>query len=796
MAIKKSVLPIIPVRGFVIYPKTVFHFDVAREKSKNAVVKAVSSDGLVFLATQKNDMIEEPKESDVNAFGIIAKIKQLLKLPDGCLRILVEGESRGKLNGSFVQEALYEGEVTYKTSTDRNLSVEEYSAFLNQIHYLINDYIEFNPKLRAESFLKELPETNPSEFCDTIASNLLRNNSDKQELLEITNVKKRLLKLIDIMTKEVKILDVENIIAAKVKQQMDDHNHEYYLREQLKAIHEELGDDRDDELPELREKIESAPLPDEVYNKALRELHILEKLSPTSPESNISRNYLELICELPWETYTEENSNLDDARTILERDHYGMDKVKKRIIEQLAVINRSGNPCGSILCLLGAPGVGKTSIAKSIAEATGRKYVRISLGGMKDESELRGHRKTYVGAMPGRIVNALKQAKSSNPLILLDEIDKIGSDYKGDPASALLEILDSEQNVSFRDNYLELGVDLSKVLFLATANDISTIPSPLHDRLEILELSSYTTEEKFNIAKKHLIPKQLKKHALEKKSLKISDNAIKEIITAYTREGGVRKLEREIASICRKCVVALSEGKASVSVTDKNLADFLGTKRYMKNELSSAPVVGLVNGLAWTQTGGELLQCEAVVLPGTGKVQVTGKLGDVMKESVQAAISFVRSISYKLDISPDFYEKKDIHIHFPEGAVPKDGPSAGITVATAVASALSGIAVRSDIAMTGEISLRGRVLPIGGLKEKSLAAYRLGIQDIIIPKDNLKDLEEIPKEIKSSISFHAVEHCSEVLDMALCFPKSGKKTKSAPAKITSERMTGHEYSQC
>jgi ATP-dependent Lon protease len=794
MAVKKSVLPIIPVRGFVIFPKTVFHFDVAREKSKNAVLKAVSSDGLIFLAAQKNETIEEPRESDINTFGIIAKIKQILKLPDGCLRILVEGESRGKLNGSFVNESLYEGEVTYKNSSDKGLTVEEYSAFLNQINYLISDYVEFNPKLRAEAFMKELPEDNPSDFCDTIASNLIRDNLDKQELLEITNVKKRLLRLIDIMTKEVKILDVESIIAAKVKQQMDEHNHEYYLREQLKAIHEELGDDHDDEIQELRAKIESIPLPEEAYEKALRELRTLEKLSPNSPESNISRNYLDLICSLPWETYTKENSSLESARKILDRDHYGMDKVKKRIIEQLAVINRSKNLSGSILCLSGAPGVGKTSIAKSIAEATGRNYVRISLGGMKDESELRGHRKTYVGAMPGRIVNALRQAKSSNPLILLDEIDKISSDYKGDPASALLEILDGEQNVSFRDNYLEIGVDLSKALFLATANDVSSIPSPLYDRLEILELSSYTEEEKFNIAKKHLIPKQLNKHGLEKKLLKISDKAIKKIITSYTREGGVRKLEREIASICRKCVIALSEGKSSLSVTDKNLHDFLGAERYTDDSLSPTPVIGVVNGLAWTQSGGEMLQCEASVLPGTGKVQVTGKLGDVMKESVQAAISFIRSVSDTLEIESDFYTKKDIHIHFPEGAVPKDGPSAGITAATAVASALSGVPVRSDIAMTGEISLRGRVLPIGGLKEKSLAAYRMGIRDIIIPKGNLKDLEEIPQNIREKISFHAVEHCSEVLQLALCFKEKNKST-SATAKLK-ERIHRHEYSQC
>jgi len=464
---------------------------------------------------------------------------------------------------------------------------------------------------------------------------------------------------------------------------------------------------------------------------------------------------------------------------------------------QIAVINRSNNPSGSILCLLGAPGVGKTSIAKSIAEATGRKYVRISLGGMKDESELRGHRKTYVGAMPGRIVNALKKAGSSNPLILLDEIDKIGADYKGDPASALLEILDGEQNISFRDNYLELGLDLSKVLFIATANDMSTVPAPLHDRLEVIELSSYTAEEKFNIAKKHLIPKQLTKHSLEKNSLRISDKVIREIISSYTREGGVRKLEREIATICRKSVVKLTEGADSVSVTDRNIKEFLGEKKYMGNEVSSTPIVGVVNGLAWTQVGGELLQCEALALVGNGKINITGKLGDVMKESVQAAISFIRSIAHKYGIESDFYEKKDIHIHFPEGAIPKDGPSAGITVATAVASVLSCTPVRSDFAMTGEISLRGRVLPIGGLKEKALAAYRAGICNIIIPKGNIKDIEQIPDEIRKKLTFYPVEFCEEVLSKVLCFNKKPRKsTEIKDPLFNSERSTEHEYTQC
>jgi len=794
MAIKKSVLPIIPVRGFVIFPKTVFHFDIAREKSKNAVLKAISADGLIFLAAQKNENIEQPTESDVNEFGVVAKIKQFLKLPDGCIRILVEGVSRGKLVSPFLKENIYEGEVIYKNSSDKGLSLEEYSAILNQIHFLINDYIEFNPKLATEPFLKDLPETNPSEFCDTVASNLIRSNEDKQLLLETTNVKKRLVKLLDIMTKEIKILDIESIISAKIKEQMDDNNHEYYLREQLKAIHNELGDDKDDEVSHLRDKLESIPLPDEVYSKAMRELKSYEKLPPTSPESNISRHYLELICELPWDTYTEENSSLENARNILERDHYGMVKVKDRIIEQLAVINHTNNPCGSVLCLLGAPGVGKTSIAKSIAEATGRSFVRLSLGGMKDESELRGHRKTYVGAMPGRIVTALRQAKSSNPLILLDEIDKIGADYKGDPASALLEILDSEQNMAFRDNYLEIGIDLSKVLFLATANDTSTIPSPLLDRMEILELSSYTAEEKFNIAKNHLLPKQIKKHGLEKKSIKITDDALKDIISSYTRESGVRKLEREIAAICRKCVVAISQGKKSISVNEKNIEDYLGIRKYTDSKISPTPTVGLVNGLAWTQVGGEVLQCEVISLSGSGKTQITGKLGDVMKESVQTALSFIRSISETLGIEPDFYEKRDIHIHFPEGAVPKDGPSAGITVATAVASALSQIPVRSDIAMTGEISLQGRVMAIGGLKEKVLAAYRYGIKNIIIPRDNFKDIEEIPLNIRNDITFHVVENCNEVLKIALLSKDLGIKTESFPPQLHIERSACHEYS--
>ena len=789
MANKKTLLPIIPIRGFIIFPGTVFHFDVAREKSKAAIEKAIDNDGLLFLASQKDETIEEPTEADINTFGMVVKIKQLIRIPDNCIRILVEGISRGKLSSGFVKETIYEGDVTYKNSSDKGLSPEEYTAYLNQIHFLINDYIEFNPKLASEAFLKNLPESNPGEFCDMVAGNLLRSPADKQIILETTNTGKRLFKLIEIMTKELKVLDVENMISSYVKQQMDDNNREYFLREQLKFIRAELGEDRYDEIEELRAKIESIPLPDEAYEKALRELNSYEKFPPSSPESTIARNYLDLLCSLPWDVYTVENQDLQNARKILDRDHYGMDKVKERVIEQLAVINRCDKPSGSILCLHGAPGVGKTSIAKSIAEATGRKYARLSLGGMKDESELRGHRKTYVGAMPGRIINALRQAKSINPLILLDEIDKIGADYKGDPASALLEILDSEQNVDFRDNYLEVGIDLSRVLFIATANDLSTIPTPLLDRLEIIELSSYTYEEKFHIAKKHLIPKQMEKHAIDSKVIKISDKALAEIINSYTRESGVRKLEREIAKICRKCVLSLGESGKGISVTDKNLESYLGKKKYTDEDISSTAEIGITNGLAWTSVGGELLKCEAVSMPGTGKIQITGKLGEVMRESAETAVSFVRTISDSLGIDSDFYKNRDIHIHFPEGAVPKDGPSAGITIATTVASALSLTPVRSDVAMTGEISLSGKVLPIGGLKEKVLAAYRYGIKEIIIPKANTKDLEDIPKAIYSDIIFHKVDKCTEVLDIALL-----KKEAKVFTKNKKERSSAREYS--
>ncbi len=797
MAIKKQKLPVIPTRGFVIFPGTVFHFDVVRKKSLTAIESAIANDGLIFLGWQKSDSLEEPTTKDIHEFGTIAKIRQEIKLPEGGSRVLVEGVSRGKLNTPLLTDEMFAAEITFRNSSTTNLSSEEYSAFLNQIHILIGEFIEFNPKLASESFLKDMPEDNPSELCDTVAENLIRNNTDKQTLLSITNVKTRLLKLLDFLAQELKVLDIESIISSKVKEQMEENNHDYYLREQLKIIRAELGDLGDDEITSIKNQIDSIALPDDVYEKAQREIINLERLAPTSPEGAISRHYLEVITKLPWDRQSILNDDISLSKQILNDSHYGMEKVKERIIEQLAVISRTQNSCGSILCLLGAPGVGKTSIGKSIAEATGRKYVRISLGGMHDEAELRGHRKTYIGAMPGRIINALIEAGTNNPVILLDEIDKISSDYKGDPASALLEILDGEQNKFFRDNFLEVGFDLSNVLFVATANSMDTVPSPLIDRLEVIELSSYTDVEKYSIAKKYLIPKQLSKHALTSKELKINDSAINKLICDYTRESGVRNLEREIATICRKAVISLEENKTSkISVTEKNLSEFCGPEKHLRDFIDTKPNVGIVNGLAWTRVGGEILQCEALVIDGTGKIQITGKLGEVMTESAQTAVSFVRSIADKYGVDKKFYKNKDIHIHFPEGAVPKDGPSAGITIATAVLSALSNIPVRNNIAMTGEISLRGRVLPIGGLKEKILAAYRLGINEIIIPEQNKKDLYEIPKNIISNIKIHTVIECKNVLDISLVKPKLSLNTEANANECLIERKNDYEYSQC
>lgn len=763
-------IPAIAMRGLVVYPHMVFHFDVLRKKSIRALETASAGSGLVFLTAQKDISVENPTAEDLFKIGTIVKIKQFIRLPGEGIRVLAEGVCRAKANNTDTSGEYIVSSVTEFNSSFRTLSQEEYSAISRQIHSLIDLYFRANTKASPDALIAAINEENPSTLADSIAENFLSDINDKQKILEKKNVKDRLLILIDYLIREVKVLRVESDLMARVKEQMDENNREYFLREEAKAIALELGekDGTLKDVEEYRKKLDSMVCPDYVTDKINLELDRLSKLNSISPEANISRTYLDTLFALPWDKSTAENSDLSSAREILNRDHYGMETVKERVLEQLAVHNLTCGKAPAILCLYGPPGTGKTSVAKSLAEAMGRSYCRISLGGVRDEAEITGHRRTYVGALPGRFINALIKAKSSNPLILLDEIDKMSHDYKGDPASALLEVLDSNQNNAFTDHYLEIPVDLSRVVFVTTANDLSTVPRPLLDRMELIEVPGYTDEDKLNIASKHLVPKQIALHGLKKSNLKISNEAILDIIHGYTKESGVRSLERKIASLCRKCALEMSEnGKKSVSVTKNNLTKYLDEPLYFVNAASNTGEIGVVTGLAWTAVGGDTLTIEVNVMEGKGSLELTGSLGDIMKESAKAAISYIRSKADVLGIDPTFYKNCDIHIHVPEGATPKDGPSAGITIATALASALSRRFVRPKIAMTGEITIRGRVLPIGGLKEKVLAAYRSGIDTIIIPKENVKDLKDIPENIREKISFKPVNCCDEVLNIAL-----------------------------
>jgi ATP-dependent Lon protease len=782
-------LPTIAMRGLVVYPHMVFHFDVLRKKSIRALEVASAADGLVFLVTQKDSMIEEPSEKDLYETGTIVRIKQFLRLPGEGVRVLAEGVCRASIKTCDTKSDYILSSVTEMRSSFSNLSDEEYSAIARQIHSLIDLYFRANIKSSPDTLISSINEDDPGALADSIAENFLNDIPDKQKILETKNVKNRLLTLIDLLIHEVKVLQVESDIMARVKEQMDENNREYFLREEAKAIAEELGEREGNlkDADEYREKLESLNAPDYVIERLKREIDRFGNLSQQSPESAIAKTYIDTLFALPWNNTTEESSDIDYARSILERDHYGMKDVKERILEQLAVHRLTNGNTPTILCLYGPPGVGKTSIAKSLAEATGRNYVRISLGGVRDEAEIMGHRRTYVGALPGRLVTALTKAGSSNPLILLDEIDKMSHDYKGDPASAMLEVLDSNQNKEFTDHYLEIPLDLSKVMFVTTANDLSNVPRPLLDRMELIELSGYTDEDKVQIAVNHLIPKQIALHGLKKSALKISANAVLDIINGYTRESGVRSLDRTIASICRKCAMDLFEnGKRSITLTKDVLVKYLGEPKFKAENVGDTEEVGVVVGLAWTSVGGDILSIEANVMDGTGKVELTGSLGDVMKESAMAAISYIRSRAKELEIDSSFYKNRDIHIHVPEGATPKDGPSAGITIATALVSALSGRAVRSRIAMTGEITIRGRVLPIGGLKEKVLAAYRSGVNTIIIPAENEKDLKDIPENIREKIAFKTVSHCDEVISLAL-LPISGSQNGSLFAPPTKGR---------
>lgn len=767
---KTASLPMIVTRGLVIFPKTLMHFDVARKKSLKALEQAMVENQLAFLAMQKDILVEDPKLDEIEAVGTVCRIKQIVKMPNNVVRVLVEGLYRAEIchviserpfATVLVEEVRPEEDSVseiHETALKRRL-IEEFRRYSNSNH-------KPNPEMIAS--LENMK--NAEELVDTVAGNLQLELSDKQRLLETVSVETRMEDLITILIRETEILDIDNAITQKVKRQMDEHQKEYFLREQMKVIQEELGD-KDGiglEIREFRQKLLAAGVPDAVYEKCEKELDRLSKMQFGNPEGTVIRTYLDWICDLPWSRQTEENMDLDRAAKILDRDHYGLSKVKERILEYLAVKKVTGSLAGPILCLVGPPGVGKTSIAKSIAESLGKNYVRISLGGIRDEADIRGHRKTYIGSMPGRIVQAMKQAESENPLMLFDEIDKMASDYRGDPAAALLEVLDSEQNSRFRDHFLEVDFDLSKVLFVATANTLDTVPRPLLDRMEVIELSGYTAEEKFQIAKRHLLPKQRKLHGLTAGNYKLTDKALKAVIEFYTKESGVRNLERMVATLCRKADLVLAKDKdAVVRISDKNLHEFLGKKKFLFETVGKKNEVGVVTGLAWTQVGGDTLSVEVGVMPGTGKTELTGQLGDVMQESAKAAISFVRANSEKLGIETEFYKEKDIHIHVPEGATPKDGPSAGITIGTALVSALTGRPVNREVAMTGEITLRGRVLAIGGLKEKTLAAFRAGIKTVIIPAENEKDIDELEGVVKENLTIIPVRTMDEVLNIAL-----------------------------
>ena len=766
-----STMPVIALRGLTVFPNVLIHFEVSRETSVRALEAAMTAGSPVFLVGQKDISVEEPELDDLYQVGTISNIRQILRMPGDNVRVMVEGQARGRLLQLLRTTPHLEAEVEeIEVPQVPARGSARTEALIRASYEMFQNYAELSPKLSPDLMIHVLASQDPGHIADYIAQNIPMRNSDKQSILEELRPARRLEKLYRLLEREVEILALDQEIQERAREQMNDHQRDYYLREQMKAIQAELGEEAD-EIEEYRGKIAQAKLPEQTREKLNKELGRLAKQSYSSSESTVLRNYLDICLELPWGKTTREKVNVFAVQKALDQDHFGLDKVKKRVLEFVAVRQLAPDLKGQIICLVGPPGVGKTSIAMSMARAMNRKLARVSLGGVSDEAEIRGHRKTYVGAMPGRIISAINQAQSCNPLILLDEIDKLGRDHRGDPSSALLEVLDGEQNATFRDNFLEIPFDLSQVMFITTANSTDTIPRPLLDRMEVIELSSYTDEEKVQIAKKHLLPKELKRHGLTKAQLKVSDGALREIIAAYTRESGVRVLERRLAAVCRKTAMkVVSEGAKTIKVTDKNLEEYLGVPKYHPERQALEERVGVVNGLAWTSVGGELLEVEVNVVPGSGKVELTGNLGDVMKESAHAALSFIRSQAGRLNLPADFYKEKDIHVHFPEGAVPKDGPSAGIAITTAMVSALTGVSVRRGIAMTGEVTLRGRVLPIGGLKEKTMAAFRNGIKTVIIPADNAKDLEEIDQTVRKALQFVLVERADQVLAQALNRP--------------------------
>jgi ATP-dependent Lon protease len=785
-------LPMMPIRDVVIFPYMMTPFIVGRESSVRALEEALASDRKIFLATQHDAGIDEPKPHEIYQVGTIANIVQNLKLPDGNIKVLVEGVERGKILKLTNVEGYFEAEVrTVKYPTDPSKLVD---TAMQRVHNLFDQYVKLCQSLNLEPVIIT-GMSDPAKLSDTIAQNLQLSIEEKQELLEIFDPAERLNRIADVLDIEIEKLNMDRTIQTRVKRQMERAQKEYYLNEKIKAIQKELGRGEKSEFDELKKKIDTAGMSKEVHEKAIQELKKLEAMPPMSAESTVSRNYLDWLLAVPWKKKSKEIRNIEHAEKILNQDHYGLEKIKDRILEFLAVRQLVKNPKGSILCFVGPPGVGKTSLGMSIAKATGRKFVRMSLGGVRDEAEIRGHRRTYIGALPGQIIQMMKKAGTKNPVFMLDEVDKMASDFRGDPSSALLEVLDPEQNWMFQDHYLDVEYDLSQVFFVATANVLHTIPAALQDRMEVLRLHGYTEMEKVEIAKQFLVRKQREANGLTEKQLDFTDDALREIIKSYTREAGVRNLEREIGNISRKVARrVVKDSTFTAALTGEKVNEFLGVTKFRDTLANEKSEVGLVTGLAWTEVGGSILSTEVAIVDGKGKLTITGQLGDVMQESAHAAMSYVRSRAVRLGIPRDFYRNVDIHIHVPEGAIPKDGPSAGITMATAISSALSKIPVRRDIAMTGEITLRGKVLPIGGLKEKLLAALRAGIKEAIIPKENEKDLAEVPENIRGQMKVHFVDNMDQVLKIALetplpDFAEEGAQTIPAPAvpEISRER---------
>lgn len=762
-------LPLLPLRGLLVFPYMVIHLDVGREKSIKAIEEAMINDKEIFLTTQKEAHTDDPGENDIYRIGSVAEIKQVLKMPGGTMRVLVEGLHRGEIL-EFIEEPSHITVKIREIIEDQCEKTSEVEALTRTLIYQFEQYVRMSKKIPPETVVSVVAIEDPGRLADVVGSHLALKINEKQDILEAIDIKRRLELLCELLAKEMEVLELERKINIRVRKQMEKTQKEYYLREQIKAIQKELGDkdDRTAEVEELREKIAEASLPKEVEEKALKELERLEKMPPMVAEAVVVRNYLDWVLALPWSHETRDRLDLSVAERILDEDHYGLEKPKERILEYLAIRKLAKKMKGPILCFIGPPGVGKTSLGKSIARALNRKFVRMSLGGIRDEAEIRGHRRTYVGSMPGRILQGMKQAGSRNPVFLLDEIDKMTADFRGDPSSALLEVLDPEQNYMFSDHYIEVPFDLSKVMFITTANSPHNIPKPLLDRMEVIYLSGYTEEEKVRIALDYLVKKQVKEHGLKPRNLKISEGAIRKIVREYTREAGVRNLEREIASICRKSArEVVKDRKLEIRVSFNNLRNYLGTERYRYGVAEEKQQVGVATGLAWTDAGGDILSIEVALLKGKGNLTLTGQLGDVMKESAQAGLSYVRSRQDSLGIEDNMQEKWDIHLHVPEGAIPKDGPSAGITIATSLASAFSKKPIRNDVAMTGEITLRGRVLPVGGIKEKVLAAHRAGIKTVILPADNKKDLEDVPVNVRRKMNFVMVDHMDQVLNRAL-----------------------------